>query len=265
MKARERKAQNSYALSVVAVAILMMGIRGHSQLQSLVAQQQPFIEDEWERQDIYCQANTDCSEWTLCCSKNKCVHSNICIQGLKYFNDSCDLNFECMTSCCHESKCSHFKHCHYHCTTNNDCETTTKCCSEGFCWDHSICSAGIKLEGDYCDLDSECKNRLECIGNVCAVNPIELHPRDVILIIIIIVIGIVALFIIIYSCFKICCNKSTGGKVDGGKRRHGSPNEGNRGNLPLLGSGSPGVHSSGSSLRSKTSSKKFNFRRLVKG
>ena len=146
----------------------------------------------------------------MCCSNNKCVHSDICLNGRKLFNDSCNLNFECMTTCCYLDKCSSFKHCHRSCKTNADCNSTTGCCSESFCSDNSLCDSGIKLEGDYCDRDQECNPRLKCLENMCQVFDNDVHPQDVVLIIMIIVTGIIAMFIIVYSCFKICCSKPNG-------------------------------------------------------
>jgi hypothetical protein len=56
---------------------------------------------------IACKNNYGCQP-TLCCSEEKCVQPSKCLEGKKLYQDYCDFNFECLTSCCNSNKCSPF-------------------------------------------------------------------------------------------------------------------------------------------------------------
>ena len=119
-----------------------------------------------EEAAMSCKNNYGCQP-TLCCSEEKCVQPSKCLEGKKLYQDYCDFNFECLTSCCNSNKCSPFVQCYEKCMTNSDCKNTTTCCSQGYCTDKKICLNGGKIKGEYCDLNSECKPKLYCLNNQC--------------------------------------------------------------------------------------------------
>ena len=60
-----------------------------------------------EEAAVSCKNNYGCQP-TLCCSEEKCVQPSKCLEGKKLYQDYCDFNFECLTSCCNSNKCSPF-------------------------------------------------------------------------------------------------------------------------------------------------------------
>lgn len=57
------------------------------------------------------------------------------------------------------------------CQSNNDCWTSTFCCSQGNCVPGSICYKGQKQPDDFCDYGFECLSRC-CTKTICS-NVIE--------------------------------------------------------------------------------------------
>ena len=113
-----------------------------------------------------CSSNYHCNVSSWCCSEYKCVPGLICQNGQKEINDVCDYQFECFSRCCNKKtkKCSPVIDCVQECKVNKDC--TTGCCSFGYCSATSTCTSGKKVNDDYCDKDTECKNR-KCLENKC--------------------------------------------------------------------------------------------------
>jgi hypothetical protein len=171
-----------------------------------------------------CKNNYDCQP-TLCCSTEKCVQPSMCLEGKKLYQDYCDFNFECMTSCCNSNKCSPFVQCYEKCMRNTDCKNTTGCCSQGYCTDKKICLNGGKIKGEYCDLNSECKAKMSCLNNQCVDGLFAYLPGDVIVLVIAIGVSIIVLAIVIYCCFKICSSNKTGEK-DGYARSNSNQGQG---------------------------------------
>lgn len=101
-----------------------------------------------------CGSNKDCIDTTFCCSTNQCVHPTICLNGGKGIHDYCDYKFECKSQCCSKGVCTEALDCYSNCAVNAGCPVSN-CCSEGFCSNSIICE-GLKLQGDYCDENSEC-------------------------------------------------------------------------------------------------------------
>lgn len=91
--------------------------------------------------------------------------------------------------------------CYMKCTKNSDCKSTG-CCSDGYCTGSTVC-VGMKLNGDYCDINEECATNF-CSNNICAVSSFILPKEALIfgIILITLLISSVVLVLIIH-----CYNK----------------------------------------------------------
>ena len=93
---------------------------------------------------------------------------------------------------------------------NEDCNEgseSTACCSEGFCT-HDVVCQGNKVNGDYCDKDSECLTRhCNMKINECSVNETGLKSLSILVKITSILAALVVLIMIVYCC-NICLSQS---------------------------------------------------------